>query len=346
MGLFLAMVAAIWGIGALMKAPLRQRLLGIAMLWAFFTLAAFVLPHGAGLRGVVGVSVAPWLLFGAAVALIALYRMGLGRLKARAGAVEAAQPDAPKPLFTDTELQRYARHIVLREVGGSGQKKLKQARVLVIGAGGLGSPALLYLAASGVGTIGVIDEDIVEGSNLQRQIIHSDTRIGLPKVHSASEAMRALNPFVEVKPYQRRFTDEIAEELFAEYDVILDGTDNFATRYLSNKTATVQGKPLISGALTQWEGQVTVFDPAKGTPCYRCLFPEAPAAGLAPACAEAGVIAPLPGVVGSMMALEAVKVITGAGAALRGEMLIYDGLWGETRKIRVHKRQGCPDCGA
>lgn len=349
MGLFLAMALAIWGIGAVMKAPLRLRQGLIAVLWAGFALGAWALPPEAGLRQVVGGSVAPWALLGGGVALVGLYRAGLARLRGRVVAAQV-KADAVNPVragsFSESELERYARHIVLREVGGSGQKKLKNAKVLVIGAGGLGAPALLYLAASGVGRIGVIDDDLVEGSNLQRQVIHSDERIGMAKVQSAVMAMRGLNPFIELRPYQRRLTEEIAAELFADYDVILDGTDNFATRYLSNKVAVAQGKPLISGALTQWEGQVTVFDAAKGTPCYRCIFPEAPAAGLAPACAEAGVIAPLPGVVGSMMALEAVKVITGAGAALRGEMVIYDGLWSETRKIKLHPRADCPDCGA
>ena len=249
-------------------------------------------------------------------------------------------------LFSETELERYARHIVLREIGGPGQKALKEARVLVIGAGGLGSPALLYLAAAGVGTIGVIDEDTVENSNLQRQVIHDDRDIGLPKVRSAADAMRAQNPSVAVRPYARRLTDEIAADLFADYDLILDGTDNFETRYLSNATACALGKPLVSGALSQWEGQVSVFDTARGTPCYQCIFPEAPAPGLAPSCAEAGVLGPLPGVVGSMMAAEAVKVVTGAGTPLRGEMLIYDALYGETRKIALKKRPDCPVCGS
>jgi molybdopterin/thiamine biosynthesis adenylyltransferase len=192
----------------------------------------------------------------------------------------------------------------------------------------------------------VIDDDVVEGSNLQRQIIHSDARIGAPKVRSAMEAMRALNPWVEIRPYERRLSDEIAEDLFAEFDLVLEGTDNAETRYLVNRACVAQGKPLISGAIVQWEGQVSVFDPAHGAPCYQCVFPEAPAAGLAPSCAEAGVVGPLPGVIGSMMALEAVKLIAGAGHVLRGELLIYDGLYGETRKISVARRADCPVCGA
>ncbi|MBC7133361.1 MAG: molybdopterin-synthase adenylyltransferase MoeB [Roseovarius sp.] len=287
---------------------------------------------------------APWLILGAAAVLVLVYRSGLRRLRARARA-QAAAP-AKRPLFTEAELERYARHIVLREIGGPGQKALRQARVLVIGAGGLGAPVLLYLAAAGVGTIGVIDDDRVENSNLQRQVIHRDGDIGLPKVQSAAAAMRAQNPNVEVHPHARRLEPAIAEALFAEYDLIIDGTDNFDTRYLVNATAAALGKPLISGALSQWEGQLSVFDPARGAPCYRCIFPEAPAPGLAPSCAEAGVLGPLPGVVGAMMAVEAIKVITGAGHALRGEMLIYDALFGESRKITLRARPGCPVCGA
>ena len=192
----------------------------------------------------------------------------------------------------------------------------------------------------------MIDHDVVDNSNLQRQVIHRDADIGMPKVFSAEAAMRAQNPFIEIKPYNRRLEAEIAPDLFADYDVILDGTDNFTTRYLANEAAVRAGKPLVSGALSQWEGQVSVFDPAAGAPCYQCIFPEAPAEGLAPSCAEAGVIGPLPGVIGSMMAVETIKLITGAGQPLRGEMLIYDALWGETRKIALERRADCPVCGA
>jgi molybdopterin/thiamine biosynthesis adenylyltransferase len=341
------MAAVLWGIGAAMGTPRHLRWGMIAGLWAVVTLAHLVLPVGHPIRLATGESAALWLMIGGAAALVLVYRAGLGALRARAGAreAEAEAGTTPKPLFTETELNRYARHIVLREIGGPGQKAMKQARVLVIGAGGLGSPALLYLAAAGVGTIGVIDDDEVDNSNLQRQVIHRDADIGLPKVQSAMAAMQVQNPSVVVRPYQRRLSAQIAEELFAEYDLILDGTDNFETRYLANAAAVAQGKPLISGALSQWEGQLSVFDPAQGAPCYQCIFPEEPAPGLAPSCAEAGVLGPLPGVVGAMMAAEAVKLITGAGQALRGEMLIYDALYGESRKIAVSRRADCPICG-
>ena len=251
-----------------------------------------------------------------------------------------------KGQFSDRELERYARHIVLRELGGPGQLKMRQAKVLVIGAGGLGAPALQYLAAAGIGTIGVIDDDDVDNANLQRQVIHRHEMIGKPKVLSARKAMEAQNPYVEVRSHQRRLVGENAWELFSQYDLILDGTDNFDTRYISNRTAVELGKPLVSGALAQWEGQVSVFDPARGAPCYQCIFPTPPAAHLAPSCSEAGVIGPLPGVVGSIMAVEAIKLVTGAGESLRGAMLIYDALYAETRKIHLKRRADCPICGS
>jgi molybdopterin/thiamine biosynthesis adenylyltransferase len=235
---------------------------------------------------------------------------------------------------------------VLRELGGAGQRKLKDAKVLVIGAGGLGSPALLYLAAAGIGTIGVIDDDAVDGSNLQRQVIHRDQDIGTPKVFSAQAAMQALNPFITVKPYHRRLSGDLAEALFADYDLILDGSDNFDTRYLANRAAVATGKPLISAAITQWEGQISLYHPAGGAPCYECVFPQRPAEGLAPACAEAGVIAPLPGIVGSQMALEAIKEITGAGQSLRGRLMLHDALYGENRSMTVSRRADCACCGS
>ena len=347
--LVFAMAAMLWGVGHVMGAPRQARFLMLALLYVGVLILQVLLPAGHPLRMATGESPALWLLLGAFVALVLIYRQGLGWLRGQAQAKEAAAaPAAPQRTgaFSETELNRYARHIVLRELGGAGQKKLKEAKVLVIGAGGLGAPALQYLAAAGVGTIGVIDHDVVDNANLQRQVIHRDADIGMPKVFSAEAAMRAQNPFVEVRPYNRRFEPEIASELVSEYDLILDGTDNFETRYLANQVAVDAGKPLISGALSQWEGQLSVFDPAQNAPCYQCIFPEAPAEGLAPSCAEAGVIGPLPGVIGAMMAVEALKVITGAGHPMRGEMLIYDALWGETRKITLDRRADCPICGA
>lgn len=346
--------AFLWGIGSITQVPRVLRGAALIFLWAGVVLAHLILPDGNGIRAATGGSAAPWLMLAGAVLVVLLYRAVLQRLRkgalargeslaAESGDSAAASGAASGP-FREVELRRYARHIILREVGGPGQLRLKQAKVLVIGAGGLGSPALMYLAAAGVGVIGVVDDDVVDGTNLQRQIIHGDQDIGRAKVQSAADRMQAINPFIEVKTYHRRLGAEKAQALVAEYDLVLDGTDNFDTRYAVNAACVAAGKPLISGALTQWEGQVSVFDPAHGAPCYQCVFPQAPAPELAPSCAEAGVIGPLPGVVGSMMAVEAVKVITGAGAALAGEMLIYDALYGETRKIRVKPRSDCPVC--
>jgi molybdopterin/thiamine biosynthesis adenylyltransferase len=203
----------------------------------------------------------------------------------------------------------------------------------------------MYLAASGVGTIGVIDDDVVETSNLQRQIIHAEDRVAMPKVFSAEKAMLALNPHVVVRPYKRRLTSDIAADLFADYDLVLDGSDNFDTRYLANETCVRRGLPLIGGAITQWEGQLSVWHPAGGGPCYACVFPVRPAPGMVPTCAEAGVAAPLPGVIGAMMAMEAVKLLTGAGDVLKGRLMIHDALYAETRVIGVERRGDCAVCG-
>lgn len=344
--LVLAFAAMLWGIGALTNAPRSARLIMIGLLYVGVLFLQVALPDLHPLREATGGSPAFWLILGGFAGLIALYRMALSRLRSRAQAAEAAdRPQAKPGAFSEVELNRYARHIVLRELGGPGQKRLKEARVLIIGAGGLGAPVLQYLAAAGVGTIGVIDDDVVENANLQRQVIHTDANIGMPKVFSAQKALEAQNPFVMIKPYNRRLTEQIADELFADYDLVLDGTDNFETRYLANRIAVSHGKPLISGALSQWEGQISVFDTAQAGPCYRCIFPSAPAPELAPSCAEAGVLGPLPGVVGSMMAVEAIKVLTDAGSPLVGKMLIYDALFGETRTIELKKRADCPVCG-
>lgn len=348
MMLVIILGAAIWGLGVWLKTPVQARLLMLGLLYIAVLFVQFALPDGHPLRETLGGEAAPWLILGAMAALVFAYRAVLLRIRARASEVQAdhtAATTAQTGPFSDDELERYARHIVLREVGGPGQKRLKDARVLVVGAGGLGSPVLLYLAAAGVGTIGVIDDDRVSTSNLQRQIVHSDADFDRPKVQSAAQSIRALNPHVTVRAYDRRLTGDIAEELFADFDLILDGCDSFATRQMVNRAAVATGRPVVAGAITQWEGQITIYDPAGGAPCLACLFPEAPADGLAPTCAEAGVIGALPGVVGSMMALEAVKEITGAGTTLRGTLLLYDGLDAEVRRIDVRRRADCPVCG-
>lgn len=244
------------------------------------------------------------------------------------------------------DLARYARHIVLREIGGPGQARLRAARVLVIGAGGLGAPALLYLAAAGVGAIDIVDDDTVSLSNLQRQVIFGMADIGAPKAEAAAAALERLNPGVTVRAHRMRFSPETAGPLVATADLVLDGSDNFPTRYLANAACVAAGTPLLSAAIGQWDGQLALFDPARGGPCYHCLFPELPAEGLAPACAEAGVAGPLPGVMGALLALEALKHLARAGESLRGRLLLFDGLRAETRRVRISPRPGCPTCGA
>ncbi|MFM2356957.1 MAG: hypothetical protein RLZZ528_2693 [Pseudomonadota bacterium] len=337
---------ALAALGLVLRLPKRLILGALAALYAAVLLAHLVLPSDSSLPRAIGGDLQGWGALGLLAALAFGYRAVLRRVRAKAaGAATAPDPRAASGSFSEAELDRYARHIVLREVGGQGQKRLKAARVLVVGAGGLGSPALLYLAAAGVGTVGVIDDDTVSVSNLQRQIVHADDRVGMPKVFSAEISLKAVNPHVTVRPYNRRLTPEIAGELFAEYDLILDGSDNFRTRYLVNDAAVAAGKPLISAAIAQWEGQISLYDPARGAPCFACVFPEAPAEGLAPTCAEVGVVGALPGVVGAMMAVEAIKEITRAGESLRGRMLIYDALYGDNRVMRLRRRDACAVCG-
>ncbi|GAB4383354.1 HesA/MoeB/ThiF family protein [Albidovulum sp.] len=335
-------------LGLVFRWPARVVLGMLAVLWAGVVVALLVMPEDHPMRGSLGGDWRPWAFVALVVLAAALYRAGLLRLRqqarARSGPAASSAP-ADADALSEVELDRYARHIVLREIGGMGQRRLKQARVLVVGAGGLGSPALLYLAAAGVGRIGVIDDDVVSHDNLQRQVIHADRRIGQPKVFSAQETIRALNPFVEVRPYHRRLVEGEAVELISEYDIVLDGSDNFPTRHLVNAAAVAAGKPLIAAAISQWEGQISLYDPARDAPCYACIFPEPPARELIPSCAEAGVLGALPGVLGAMMAVETIKEITGAGQTLRGRLLIYDALYGESRQIAVRRSPACPVCG-
>ena len=338
MALVLTLAAVLWGAGAALNLPRQARWLTILLLY-IAVLAALTVNSGLG--AALGGTRGEWLALGLVGGAIWLYSSGLQRIRRLVRPEN--QPAEPARLTVDPH--RHARHIVLREIGGQGQRRLSEARVLVVGAGGLGSPALLYLAAAGVGTLGVIDDDVVDLSNLQRQVIHTDARQGMAKVFSAQIALEALAPGAQVRPYNRRLTCEIAAELFADFDLILDGSDGVETRYLVNAAAVATERPLISAALSQWEGQISLFDPAGGAPCYACLFPEPVAPGLAPSCAEGGVLGPLPGVMGSMMAVEAVKEIVGAGEGLRGRMLIYDALWGESRTIAIARRPDCAVCG-
>jgi molybdopterin/thiamine biosynthesis adenylyltransferase len=242
--------------------------------------------------------------------------------------------------FSEQEVERYARHLVLREIGGPGQQKLKAAKVLMVGVGGLGAPAGLYLAAAGVGMLGLLDPDHVSLSNLQRQILYGVDDVGRDKVLSAGLRLSQLNPEIEIEPIPRALTPDNARDLVRGYDLVLDGTDDFATRFAVNAACVAEGKPLVSGAIGRWSGQVGVF---AGKPCYQCLVPEIPPD--AETCSVVGVVGALAGVIGSMMALEAIKLITGAGEALTGRLLIYDGLEAECRTVRLSADPECPICG-
>jgi adenylyltransferase/sulfurtransferase len=248
------------------------------------------------------------------------------------------------PELTPEEFQRYSRHLILPEVGLDGQRRLKGGRVLCVGAGGLGSPAALYLAAAGVGTIGIIDFDVVDASNLQRQILHSTNDVGRSKLQSARERVTALNPGVRVETYEEALTSKNALELLREYDVVLDGTDNFATRYLVNDACVILGRPNAYGSIFRFEGQASVFA-TKGGPCYRCLYPEPPPPGLVPSCAEGGVLGVLPGVIGTIQATETIKLLLGAGNTLAGRLLLYDAWNMRFREVKLRRDSECPVCG-
>jgi adenylyltransferase/sulfurtransferase len=246
--------------------------------------------------------------------------------------------------YTPEQLIRYSRHFLLPEVGEDGQAKLLQAKVLMVGAGGLGSPAAYYLAAAGVGTLGIIDNDVVDISNLQRQILHANDRVGMPKVESAKKTLEGLNPDVKVIPYQAKLTSDNIMEILKDYDLVVDGCDNFPTRYLVNDACVLTGTPNVHGSIFQFEGQATVFYPGKG-PCYRCLYPEPPPAEMAPSCAEAGVLGVLPGLIGVIEALEAVKLILGKGDSLVGRLLHFNTLTMEINTLKLRRDPNCPMCG-
>jgi molybdopterin/thiamine biosynthesis adenylyltransferase/rhodanese-related sulfurtransferase len=247
--------------------------------------------------------------------------------------------------LTESQRDRYSRHILLPEIGEKGQEKLLKSRVLLLGAGGLGSPAALYLAAAGVGTLGLIDADVVDASNLQRQILHGTSTVGTPKVESGKNRLQDLNPDVKVVPFQERLTSENIDRVFDQgWDVIVDGLDNFATRYLVNDASIWKNIPVVHGSIFRFDGQVTTFVPKRG-PCYRCLYPEPPPAHLAPSCSEAGVLGVLPGIIGTIQATEAVKLVLGKGDPLMGRLLMYDSLTMTFRQLRLRRDPNCPVCG-
>ncbi len=246
--------------------------------------------------------------------------------------------------LSNDEILRYSRHLIMPEVGMEGQQKLKAARVLCIGAGGLGSPLALYLGAAGVGTLGIVDFDVVDYTNLQRQIIHTTADVGRKKLDSAADKLKAINPFLNIRPFETKLTSENALEIFADFDIIADGTDNFPTRYLVNDACVLTGKPNVYGSIFRFEGQASVFATNEG-PCYRCLYPEPPPPGLVPSCAEGGVLGILPGLVGVMQATEVIKLILGQGEPLIGRLLLIDALAMKFRELKLRKNPDCPVCG-
>lgn len=248
-------------------------------------------------------------------------------------------------VLSEEEKRRYSRHLTIPEVGPKGQKLLIQSKVLMIGAGGLGCPAAIYLAAAGVGTLGIVDFDKVDESNLQRQILHTTDRIGTPKTESAKKTILALNPLVNVKTFETQINSQNVESIVKDFDLVVDGSDNFATRYLINDACILLKKPCVHGSVYRFEGQVTVFAPHAGGPCYRCLYPEPPPPGMAPSCAEAGVLGVLPGVIGLLEAIEAIKWIIGTGNPLVGKLLTYDALEAKFRELKLRKDPHCAYCG-
>ncbi|TMG53314.1 MAG: molybdopterin-synthase adenylyltransferase MoeB [Chloroflexi bacterium] len=256
---------------------------------------------------------------------------------------DSGKPWTKPESFSAEQAQRYSRHLLIPEVGEAGQHKLLASKILLIGAGGLGSPAAYYLASAGVGQLGIVDSDVVDLTNLQRQILHSTERIGEPKVESAKRTLEALNPDVKVVAYQERLTSANIDRIIKDYDVVVDGADNFPTRYLLNDASIKHRIPVVHGSIYRFEGQVTVFKPFEG-PCYRCLFPEPPPPELSPSCAEAGVLGVLPGVIGTIQATEALKLVLGIGDTLVGRYLLYDALDGSFREVRLRRDPECPVC--
>jgi sulfur-carrier protein adenylyltransferase/sulfurtransferase len=278
-----------------------------------------------------------------------LHAMGYARVASMAGGLtrwkEAGYPVVRDRQLSAEQLERYSRHFLLRQLGEKGQGKLLDAKVLLVGAGGLGSPVALYLAAAGIGTLGIVDADVVDRSNLQRQILHSTDRIGVSKAESAKQTINSLNPDVQVRIYNERLTVDNVMDIFRDYDIIVDGSDNFPTRYLVNDAAVLVEKPVVHGSIFQFEGQVSVFKPHAG-PCYRCLFPTPPPPGMAPSCSEVGVLGVLPGVIGVIQATETIKLIIGQGEPLIGRLVMYDALAMRFREIRIRRDPDCPLCGA
>ena len=338
----LSFLVLVWLIARHFGVSQNLRAVSVFIILIFILGTLFIIPETNSFSIVMG-GWAPWATISFLFCITFLFRLFIDVLRNKSKDVYLSDVKEADE-FSNHELERYSRHILLKELGGLGQRRIKDSSVLIIGAGGLGAPVIQYLAASGVGTIGIIDHDKVSLSNLQRQVIYPAKQVGEQKVFSAADAIYQLNSNVNVRPYNRRLNSEIAEEIFSEYDVVVDGTDNFETRYISNSAAVITKKYLVSGALSQWEGQVSVYAPHKGGPCYACVFPSPPKDDLALTCSEGGVFSPLPGVIGSVMAVETLKILSHSGNTLLGQMFIYDSLKGESRKIKINPSKTCPIC--
>ncbi|MCB1153244.1 molybdopterin-synthase adenylyltransferase MoeB [bacterium] len=278
-----------------------------------------------------------------------LRRMGYGKVTSMSGGwnkcIQHGYPTETPHVLTDAQRRRYARHLTIPEVGEKGQAKLLKSKVLLIGAGGLGSPAAYYLAAAGVGTLGVVDFDVVDESNLQRQILHNMDSVGTPKIESATKTLKGFSPETEIIPFEFKLDSSNIDEVVSQFDIVLDGSDNFPTRYLINDACVKHGKACVHGSVYRFEGQVTVFDPQRGGPCYRCLYPSPPPPEMAPSCADAGVLGVLPGIIGLLEAIEVIKLILDVGDPLIGRLLAYDGLRGKFREFKLRKDPACEYCG-
>jgi len=339
----LIFMALFVGVAAYFRIRKKIILITLGSSFIFILFLILILPEGNIIKNYIGSSVMEWLILVTIVFLVGGYGFFLRAMKKNN--LENTFNNLPDNEMSETEIERYARHIILKEIGGQGQQKLRDSKVLIVGAGGLGNPVSMYLAGAGVGTIGIIDDDEVSLSNLQRQVLYRDTDIGKSKVFASQKNLLEINPYIIVKPYNRVLDINNAQNLISEYDLIVDGTDNIETRHLINLACVREKKPLISGAISQWEGQISLFDPSNNSPCYSCIFPKTDNDSMIQSCAEVGVLGSLPGVIGSIMAVEVVKEITGIGKSLRGFLLLYDALSCEIRKIKADKDVKCKICG-
>ncbi len=331
-------------LGVLAFLGVRKKLILKIFLTAyiFVFLTIFLLPENNPVRLTLGVSLNEWISISFVFLVILGYIVVLKKIKT--SNIVKYSSNSSKKNMSDVEIERYARHLVLKDIGGQGQQRLRNAKVLVVGAGGLGNPVSMYLAGAGIGTIGIIDNDVVSLSNLQRQILYREHDVGKSKVFATQKNILEINPHIEIKPYNRLLDSRNAQKLISEYDIIIDGSDNLKTRHLVNFACVKEKKPLISGAISQWEGQISLFDPSKNYPCYSCIFPESDNENLTKSCADVGVLSSLPGVIGSLMAVEAIKEITAVGDSLRGKLFLYDAMSCKTIKIEAERNKNCKVC--